>query len=69
MSETVDRTFRPEVYLKLNSWINRCGGDRAFANRINEAPRTVRKLVCSTPKLMERFGFCPPSCEYKGSDI
>ena len=69
MSEMVDKTFRPEVYLKLDSWVNRCGGDRAFASRIHEMPKTVRELVLSTPKLMERFGFCPPSYEYQGSDI
>ena len=63
MCDKAKRTFRPEVYLKLNSWVNRCGGDRAFANRINESPRTVRELVYSSPELMERFGFTKPETE------
>lgn len=54
---TFKRTFRQEVYQKLESWVNKCGGDRAFANRIHEAPRTVRELISSTPGLMKRFGF------------
>lgn len=69
MSSTVQRTFRPEVHQKLTSWVNKCGGDRAFANRIHEAPRTVQELVYSSPELMERFGFDPSSCEHNGSDI
>lgn len=60
MSGPAGKTFRPEVYLKLESWVNRFGGDRAFSNRINEAPRTVRELVYSDPELMQRFGFSPP---------
>jgi len=48
---------RIELYLKLNSWVNRLGGDRAFANNISEVPHTIRKLVYSDPELMERFGF------------
>lgn len=69
MSETVRRIFRPEVYRKLESWVNRCGGDRAFASRIHEVPRTVRLLVYSTPRLMERFGFSSPVFENHGLDI
>jgi len=48
---------RAELYLKLNSWVNKLGGDRAFANNIAEVPKTVRQLVYSDPELMERFGF------------
>lgn len=57
MVTTVNRKRRLELYRKLDSWVNRCGGDRAFANRINEVPRTVRELVYSSEKLMKRFGF------------
>lgn len=57
MTQTNAKTFRPEVYEKLNSWVNKCGGDLAFANRIHEVPRTVRELVYATPELMIRFGF------------
>lgn len=60
VDNTNENTFRPEVYLKLESWVNKCGGDRAFANRIDEVPRTVRELIFATPKLMERFGFTMP---------
>jgi len=69
MSETIKKTFRPEVYLKLQSWVNRCGGDSAFASRIHEAPKTVQSLVYSTPILMERFGLSPSIFENQGSDI
>lgn len=51
------KTFRPEVYQKLESWVNKLGGDRVFAKRIYEVPRTVRELIAATPKLMQRFGF------------
>lgn len=51
------KTLRPELYRKLNSWVNKYGGDRAFANRINEVPRTIREFVYSSPELMKRFGF------------
>lgn len=63
MCDQAKRTFRAEVYLKLNSWVNKCGGDRAFANRIDEAPRTVRELVYSSPELMKRFGLTKPETE------
>lgn len=69
MSSDFQKTFRPEVYLKLESWVNRCGGDRAFSSRIHEAPRTIRALVYSTPSLMERFGFSSPLFENNGLDI
>jgi hypothetical protein len=45
------------LYLKLNAWVNKLGGDRAFANRIDEVPKTIRELVYGDPELMERFGF------------
>ena len=46
-----------ELYEKLNSWVNKCGGDRAFAARISEAPKKVQELIYSSASLMERFGF------------
>ncbi|KKN99057.1 hypothetical protein LCGC14_0143030 [marine sediment metagenome] len=49
--------MRPELYRKLNSWVNKFGGDRAFANRINEVPKTIRELVYGDAELMKRFGF------------
>jgi len=57
---TTQKTFRPEVYLKLNSWVNKCGGDHEFAKRIAEAPRTVRELVYSSRELMARFRLTKP---------
>lgn len=53
----MERTFRLELYRKLDAWVNKCGGDRAFANRIDEVPRTIRELIYSDPELMKRFGF------------
>ncbi len=56
MEDTTKKTIRPELYQKLNSWVNKLGGDSAFADRIHEVPRTVRELVYETPELMKRFG-------------
>ena len=56
MSEQQPKT-RKELLVKLEAWVNRFGGDRAFANRITEAPKTIQKLVYSNPGLMKRFGF------------
>ena len=46
-----------ELHEKLNSWVNKLGGDRAFAARISETPKSVQELVSSSPSLMKRFGF------------
>lgn len=57
----VKKTFRPEIYKKLNSWINKCGGDLAFGKRIAEAPRTIQELIYSDEELMVRFGLKQPT--------
>jgi len=49
-------TYRPELWLKLNSLINRYGGDEGFVANMHQWPQTIRKLVFSSPKLMVRFG-------------
>lgn len=46
---------RPELERKLESWVNRLGGDAEFGKRISEVPKTVQVLVLSSPHLLERF--------------
>lgn len=53
-------TNRPELLLKLNSLINRYGGDEEFVAHMDQWPRTIRELVFSSPKLMVRFGLTEP---------
>lgn len=59
-SNPIKKTRRPEVYMKLEAWVNKLGGDSSFAKRIGEVPRTVRELIESNPELMCRFGFKTP---------
>lgn len=47
---------RPELLLKLNSLINRYGGDKEFTAHVDEWPRTIKDLIYSSKRLMLRFG-------------
>lgn len=49
------RTFRPELYLKMNALINHYGKDEEFVKHMNEWPRTIKELVYSSMNLMIRF--------------
>ncbi|RLC82070.1 MAG: hypothetical protein DRJ03_19525 [Chloroflexi bacterium] len=51
---------RPELWLKLNSLVNRYGGDEGFVANMHLWPRTVRALVFNSEKLMIRFGLVEP---------
>lgn len=48
-------THRPELFLKLNSLVNRYGSDEEFVAHMDEWPRTVKELICGSIKLMIRF--------------
>lgn len=50
---------REELLAKLNALVNKYENDIAFGKRINEAPKTIRRLVFSNPSLMKRFGLNP----------
>ncbi len=49
-------TFRPELHTKLESLVVRYGGDENFVIHIHNWPKTIKKLVFSSPELMVRFG-------------
>ena len=49
------KTNRSELLIKLNSLVNRYGGDEEFVAHMDEWPRTIKKLIFSSPKLMIRF--------------
>jgi len=51
---------RPELWSKLNSVRNRYGSDEEFVAHMHEWPRTVKKLVFNSPKLIIRFGLAEP---------
>lgn len=48
-------TNRPELLSKLNSLVNRYGGDDAFVSRMDEWPKTIKDLIYGSEKLMLRF--------------
>jgi len=60
MATTVERTFRPELWAKLNSLINRYGGVEEFVKHIDEWPRTVRELVVGSEELMLQLNLMEP---------
>lgn len=47
--------FRLELCQKLNSLVNRYGGDKNFVAHMDEWPKTVKELIYSSEKLMIRF--------------
>ncbi len=49
------KTNRPELLRKLNSIVNRYGGDENFVSHIDEWPKTVKELIYSSTELMIRF--------------
>jgi len=49
-------TNRPELWQKLNSLLNHYGSDENFVAHMGEWPRTVKKLIYSSEKLMLKFG-------------
>jgi len=53
-------TYRPELRLKLNSLVNRYGGDEGFVANMHQWPRTVKALVFNSEELMVRFGLAEP---------
>jgi len=51
---------KQELWLKLNSLVNRYGGDEGFVANMHQWPRTIRNLVFNSEKLMFRFGLAKP---------
>lgn len=47
---------RPELYAKLNSLINKYGGDESIKLHIDELPNTVKELIFNSEELLIRFG-------------
>ena len=48
--------YRPELLSKLNSLINRYGGDKEFVAHIDEWPKTIHEMIFNSEKLMIRLG-------------
>lgn len=46
---------RSELWEKLNSLVNRYGGDESFVTHMNEWPKTIKELIYTSEKLMLRF--------------
>ncbi|KKN91191.1 hypothetical protein LCGC14_0220570 [marine sediment metagenome] len=49
------KKFCPELHRKLNSLVNRCGGDENFVALMDEWPRTIKELIYGSEELMIRF--------------
>jgi len=56
-------TYRTELRLKLNSLVNRYGGDAGFVANMHQWPRTVKALVYNSNELMIRFGLMEPTSD------
>lgn len=54
------KTFRPELYAKMDSLINRYGSDENFVAHMHEWPRTIKELIYNSMELMVRFKLVEP---------
>lgn len=50
------KTNRYELLAKMESMVNRNGGDSNVTKYIDEWPKTIRQLIYSSETLMIRFG-------------
>ena len=49
------KTNRSELLAKMESLVNKCGGDDEVVKHIDEWPKTIRQLVYDSKELMIRF--------------
>lgn len=50
------KTNQSKLLEKLNALVNRYGGDVEFVANMDKWPKTIKKFVFGSPKLMARFG-------------
>ena len=48
-------TNKQKLLSKLNSLVNRYGGDEVFTEHMSEWPRTIKELIYNSTELMIRF--------------
>ncbi len=53
-------TDRPELFRKLNSLINKYGGDGGFVKHMDEWPKVIKNFVFSSESLLIRFCLANP---------
>lgn len=46
---------KQELWKRLNSLVNKYGGDDAFVSRMDEWPKTIKEMIYGSEELMLRF--------------